>query len=42
MIHTQRSWVAFAAGVITCLAFVARAHAQAPAPRSESKPNERE
>jgi hypothetical protein len=32
MIDTQRSWVAFAAGVITCLAFAARAHAQAPAP----------
>jgi len=32
MIHTERSWVAFAAGVISCLAFAARVHAQAPVP----------
>ena len=38
MIHTQRSWVASAAGVITCLAFVVRAHAQAPAPTPGTNP----
>jgi hypothetical protein len=32
MIHTQHSWVAFAAAVITCLAFAARVHAQSPVP----------
>jgi hypothetical protein len=32
MIHTQHSWVAFVAAVITCLAFAARVHAQSPVP----------
>jgi len=38
MIRSQRSWVAFAAGVITYLAFAARAHAQAPAPAPGPNP----
>ncbi len=36
MTKPQRSWLAFAAGVMTCLTFAARAHAQSPAASTES------
>ena len=36
MIHTQHSWVAFPAGVITCLAVAARVHAQSPVPTPQT------
>src|SRR5882724_7710216 len=38
MIQPERFWLAFAAGVITCLTFAASAPAQAPAPAPSPNP----